>query len=67
MTVLAKPSGDLLAYLKGRLPSSPDEIREAIRLGGEDIKAGRCVPVEETIKKMRRAIERHCKVQDNDH
>ncbi|MDR2561951.1 MAG: hypothetical protein LBC63_09310 [Holophagales bacterium] len=61
-TALADTDSDLLSRLDGRLPSSPEEILEAIRLGEEDIKAGRCVPVEETIDKMRRAIAKHKKV-----
>jgi len=61
-TALANPSSDLLARLNGRLPSSPDEIRGAIRLGEEDVKVGRCVPVEETIEKMRRTIAKRKKV-----
>ena len=60
-TAMADTGSDLLARLNGRLPSSPEEIREAIRLGEEDVKAGRCVPVEETIDKMRRAIAKHKK------
>jgi hypothetical protein len=41
MTVLAKTSSCLLTDLNGRLPSSDEEILEAIRLGEENIKAGR--------------------------
>jgi len=33
-------SSDLLTRLNGRLPSGPEEIREAIRLGEENIKVG---------------------------
>jgi len=55
-TVLEVPSGDLLPRLNGRLPSSPEEIREAIRLGEEDMKAGRCVPVEEVIAELERIV-----------
>ena len=47
--------------LYGRLPG-PNEALEAIRLGEEDIRAGRVVPVEETIEKMRHIIARHKKV-----
>jgi len=56
MTVLAKPSSDLLASLNGRLPSSPDEILEAIRLGEENFKAGRGVSAEEVIEKLERML-----------
>jgi hypothetical protein len=62
MTVMTKPDSDLLASLNGRLPSTPEEILEAIRLGEEDIRAGRVVPVEETIEKMRRSIGKYEKV-----
>jgi len=58
MTVLAKPSSDLLASLNGRLPSSDEEILEAIRLGEEAIKAGRTVPAEEVVEKMRRIVSK---------
>jgi len=49
-------SSDLLTRLNGRLPSSPEEIREAIRLGEENIKAGRGVPVEEMIEELERIL-----------
>ena len=35
----------------GRLPG-PDDLLEELRLAEEDIKAGRLVPIEETIAKM---------------
>jgi hypothetical protein len=56
---LTKPSSDLIANLKGRLPSTPDEIHEALRLGEEAIKEGRTVPAEEVVEKMRRVWARH--------
>jgi predicted transcriptional regulator len=45
---------DFVAALKGRLPSTPKEISEAIRLGEEDIKAGRGMPAEEVIAELER-------------
>ena len=62
MAVLTKPSDSLIANLNGRLPSTPDEIREAIRLGEEAIKEGRTVPAERVLEKMRRVIAEHKKV-----
>jgi hypothetical protein len=57
-TVYAEPGSkpSLLANLNGRLPSTPDEILEAIRQGEEDIKAGRTVPVEEMIAELERIV-----------
>ncbi|MCL1894400.1 MAG: hypothetical protein FWG02_09230 [Holophagaceae bacterium] len=43
------------APLYGRLPG-PAEALEAIRLGEEDIKAGRVVPVEEMIAELERIL-----------
>jgi len=62
MTTLTTPSSDLLAKLNGRLPSTPEEILEAVRLGEEAIKEGRTVPAEEVVEKMRRIIARHKEV-----
>jgi hypothetical protein len=59
MTVLTKPESDLLANLNGRLPSTPEEIREAIGLGEEDFKEGRVVPAEEVIKGLERIRAKH--------
>ena len=56
MTVLVKPNSDLLANLHGRLPSGHDEILEAIQLGEEGIKAGKCVPAEEVIEELERIL-----------
>jgi hypothetical protein len=53
---LADTSSDLLSRLNGRLPSTPDEIREAIRLGEENIKAGKGVPIEEMIEELERIL-----------
>ena len=56
MTVMTMPSNDLLANLNGRLPSTPDEILEALRLGEENIRAGKGVPVEEMIGELERMV-----------
>ncbi|MCL1892964.1 MAG: hypothetical protein FWG02_01840 [Holophagaceae bacterium] len=46
----------------GRLPHTPSEIHEAIRLGEVAIKEGRIVPAEIVLEKMRRVIEKNKKV-----
>jgi len=55
-TAMADTSSDLLARLNGRLPSSPEEILEAIRLGEEDIKAVRGIPAEEVVEELERIL-----------
>jgi hypothetical protein len=63
MTVLTKPSSDLLANLNGRLPSTPEEILETLRQAEESRLAGiPGVPAEEVIEKLRRTIAKHKKV-----
>jgi hypothetical protein len=52
----ALATGDFTASLKGRLPSTPEEILEAIRLGEEDLKAGRGIPAEEVIEELERIV-----------
>jgi hypothetical protein len=66
MTVLAKPGGPT-ADLDSGLPSSNEEILEALRLGEEDAKAGRRAPILGTIEKMRRAIAGQKKIQGGGH
>jgi hypothetical protein len=58
MTVLTKPSDDLLDGHDGRLPSSLEEIPEAIRQGEEDIKAGRLIPMKESLARLEAVIGR---------
>ena len=60
MTTLTTPSSDLLAKLNGRLPSTPEEILEALRLSEESRLAGEPgVPAKQVIEEMRRIIEKH--------
>jgi hypothetical protein len=60
MTTLTTPSSDLLAKLNGRLPSTPEEILETLRLAQESRLAGiPGVPAEEVIEDMRRIIAKH--------
>jgi len=60
MTTLTTPNSDLLAKLNGRLPSTPEEILETLRLAKESRLAGiPGVPAEEVIEDMRRIIAKH--------
>jgi hypothetical protein len=63
MTTSTTPSSDLLAKLNGRLPSTPEEILETLRLAQESRLAGiPGVPAEEVVEKLRRTIAKHQKV-----
>jgi len=44
--------------LNGRLPSTPEEIQEAVRLGMEDVKAGRIIPAEDVIAELKSIARR---------
>jgi hypothetical protein len=56
-TALADTGSDLLSRLDGRLPSSPDEIREALRQAEERRLAGiPGVPAEEMIEELERIL-----------
>jgi len=60
MTTLTTPNSDLLANLNGRLPSTPEEILEALRQAEESRLAGiPGVPAEEVVEEMRRIIAKH--------
>jgi hypothetical protein len=62
MTTLTTPSSDLLAKLNGRLPSTPDEILETLRLAEENRLAGvPGVPAEEVIEELERIRAKHAK------
>ena len=62
MTVMTKPSNDPLANLYGRLPSTPEEILEALRKAEERRLAGKPgVPAEEVIKGLDRIRAKHAK------
>jgi len=62
MTTLTTPSSDLLAKLNGRLPSTPDEILETLRLAEENRLAGvPGVPAEEVIEELERIRAKHTK------
>ena len=47
---------EFIKDLNGRLPSTPEEIREAVLIGLEDIKAGRTEPIEEMMKELRQTL-----------
>ena len=61
---VSKTSDEFIKNLNGRLPSTPEEIREAVRLGMEDIKAGRTIPAEEVIAELKSLARRrtHAKI-----
>jgi hypothetical protein len=57
MTVMTKPSDDLLTNLNGRLPSTPDEILEQLRQAEERRLAGvPGVPAEEVNAEVERIV-----------
>jgi hypothetical protein len=57
MTVMTKPSSDILANLNGMLPSTPEEILETLRQAEESRLAGiPGVPAEEVIEELERIV-----------